>query len=371
MRSHVFFFRNWNKLLAGILVALAGWTLPAQVTPDEAISRLSEGQGRYLSGQLKKRDFLNQRESQRTSQNPYAIVLTCSDSRVPPEVIFDEDLGQLFVVRLAGNIVDSAALGSIEYAAEHLGVPLLVVMGHTQCGAVKACYQGIETGSHLDGIIEKIKPAVAAARQDTEEKLLQAALSIRYNVLVQVTACWEQSPVIRELAHSGRLKILAGVYEIETGRYRGLDDSEIQEGIRRYGAPVIAGRTPASQSKPEGKPASLQAGAGAPHPVAAPVAAAPSPAPAAGTGTGGEYNPQSETIRAQNIFSDGRLFCVQVAAYVQREMADADVTALRARGHQAFVTEGLVKGRTWYRVRVGFFQSAAEAKRYRQSIKTE
>jgi carbonic anhydrase len=133
----------------------AGQKEESTVPPGEALFRLRDGNDRFTSSRFQVRDYIRERKELMQSQHPYAIVLTCSDSRVPPEIIFDESLGKLFVLWVAGNVLDPALLGSIEYAAEHLHVSLILMMGHESCGAVKAALSGIKAPENLDSLIKK------------------------------------------------------------------------------------------------------------------------------------------------------------------------------------------------------------------------
>jgi carbonic anhydrase len=130
-----------------------------------------------------------------TGQHPFAVILTCSDSRVPPEVIFDQGIGDLFVIRNAGNIVDDVVIGSIEYAVEHLHTPLVIVLGHQQCGAVTAALKGGKATGHIASVIEKILPAVADARKQPGDSLLNA---IDANVARMVNELRASHPVLAE-----------------------------------------------------------------------------------------------------------------------------------------------------------------------------
>ena len=128
---------------------------------DEALQLLKEGNQRFMEGHLtRKNDYKEIRQILENAQKPYAVILCCADSRVAPEIYFDEKLGDIFVVRNAGNVVDDVVLGSIEYGAEHLGCPLVVVVGHTHCGAVTAACQGGDMPRNISAIIKKIQPSI-------------------------------------------------------------------------------------------------------------------------------------------------------------------------------------------------------------------
>jgi carbonic anhydrase len=187
-------------------------------SPDDPLQRLMAGNARFADGRHRPANYKRERAELIKGQHPYAIVLTCSDSRVPPEIVFDESLGRLFVVRVAGNVVDPATLGSIEYAAEHLHSKMLYVLGHESCGAVKAAVDGGHFSPSIESIVEKIKPAVAAARRDhpNDKDILQFA--VRENVNVQIKSIVDQSEILRDLIEKKELRIAGGVYRLDSGR---------------------------------------------------------------------------------------------------------------------------------------------------------
>lgn len=155
------------------------------------------------------------------SQKPYAIILTCSDSRVPPELIFDKGLGEIFVVRVAGNIPDPIVLGSIEYAAEHFGPPLIMVLGHERCGAVTATVEakGKSTGSpNLDSIVKTIQPSVncdACKGQTEESKLVECVIDA--NAKAVAANLTVKSKILKELIEAKKLRIVSGKYDLDEG----------------------------------------------------------------------------------------------------------------------------------------------------------
>jgi carbonic anhydrase len=201
----------------------------ATVTADEAIRLLTAGNDRFVAGkpQRPNSDLDRARSTAKNGQAPFAAVLACADSRVPVETIFDRGIGDLFVVRVAGNVADPGTLGSIEYAAEHLGTPVIVVLGHTQCGAVNAAMDGTELYGNLPSLIDSIRPAVRTARgqhpEATSEQLLAA--SIAQNVRQQIDDAVIKSPQLRHMVLRGTVKIVGAVYRIETGRVEWLDDA--------------------------------------------------------------------------------------------------------------------------------------------------
>ena len=192
-----------------------------QTSGDRALRVLQEGNQRYAAARL---SYPNQNAARRTEvaagQHPIAAVLSCADSRVPPELVFDRGLGDLFVVRVAGNIADNAILGSLEYAAEHLHVPLIVVLGHQKCGAVSAAVQGGRTNTHIDSLIDAINPAVATVKGKSGDIIDNA---VRANVLRVVDQLKSDASILANEVREGKLKIVGGVYSLDTGKVTLLD----------------------------------------------------------------------------------------------------------------------------------------------------
>jgi carbonic anhydrase len=216
---------------AGLAFATAS-TAPA-VSPDEALQKLMDGNKRYVENQMtgSKLCDLPTRTGLAKSQHPYAIVLTCSDSRVPPEIIFDKGLGEIFVIRVAGNVADPTVVGSIEYAAEHLGSPLIMVMGHERCGAVKATVEskGKTTGSaNIDAIVKAVAPSVKTAAKDCQickddkkcadtkkEEFIECVVDANAkNVAASLT---KKSKILTHLLHENKIKIVAAKYDLDDG----------------------------------------------------------------------------------------------------------------------------------------------------------
>lgn len=193
-------------------------------TPETALSVLLEGNQRFLSGQLRHPHQTQQRiHETENAQHPFAVVVTCSDSRVSPEIIFDEGLGDLFVIRTAGNLIGDLELGSIEYAVEHLGVPLVVVLGHTECGAVKAFLEGGECHGHIRQIVE-------ALMQEQEEQQILAhegknlTACIEGNV-VHGVAQIRQQPMIAEKMAQKQVNVVPMVYDVHSGKVTVLNEN--------------------------------------------------------------------------------------------------------------------------------------------------
>ena len=218
------------SLAAGIVLASS---VSPSVSPDEALQRLMDGNKRYVENKLTNgsRSDTASRKALASSQKPYAIILSCSDSRVPPEIIFDKGLGEIFVVRTAGNVPDPVVLGSIEYAAEHFGSPLIMVLGHKRCGAVKATVEakGKSTGSkNIDAIVKIIAISVKAAARDcdvckADPKCAENKTSEFIECVVDANAkrvaasLTKQSNILKQLAEEKKIKIIAARYDLDDG----------------------------------------------------------------------------------------------------------------------------------------------------------
>jgi carbonic anhydrase len=173
--------------------------------PDVALQMLKEGNERYLKGELsEKTDYKEEREILDTEQDPFAVILTCSDSRVAPEIFFDQKLGDIFVIRNAGNVADTEALGSIEYAIEHLKTKLVVVCGHSHCGAVTAAYSGGEFSPNVRRIVDLITPAVK--RGGDLDKVICSNVEIMVEKI-------KRDEIIRHLG----VKVVGACYDIHSG----------------------------------------------------------------------------------------------------------------------------------------------------------
>ncbi len=193
---------------------------PEICSPEEAIEALRAGNERFFSGSARRPEAsANERRAQIMSQTPFAVVLACSDSRVPVEVVFDQGLGDLFIVRVAGNVIESATLGSIEYAVEHLKCQLLVVMGHEGCGAVKAALLPDEAVAdepeHVRNLLASIRPALQGmpAIRDDRARMREAVL---HNVRLQVSRAAE-NPSVSRAVDEGRMQVIGAFYEIGSG----------------------------------------------------------------------------------------------------------------------------------------------------------
>jgi len=183
------------------------------LTPDEALKELMDGNERFASGRMTsfEHDLKILKEHNVDKQEPFAAVLSCADSRVPVELIFDQTIGHIFVTRVAGNLVTPEIIGSLEYGAAVLGTKVILVLGHAGCGAVKAAIQGKAVPGQISSLFPHIQPAVDQAGAD-----LVAAT--KANAEIQARLLRESSPVIAPMVKDNKLKVVAGVYDIATGK---------------------------------------------------------------------------------------------------------------------------------------------------------
>jgi carbonic anhydrase len=223
-------------LKTGALAALAPWgmglaiaadaptpgarPLPNAITPTDALKRLMEGNVRYAANTPNQRDFSSGRAARAKAQYPIAAILSCADSRVSPELAFDQAPGDLFVVRVAGNILNPDLIASLEYGVQFLGVPLIMVLGHSGCGAVEAAIKVLKTGvelpGHLPELIAAIKPAVIIAEKSQGGDLLDNAIAA--NVRGQVSQLKNSPPIVQKSYADKKIDIVGGVYDIATGK---------------------------------------------------------------------------------------------------------------------------------------------------------
>ncbi len=193
---------------------------PGAVSPDEALKRLQQGNTRYAANASMNKDFSVGRAARASAQYPFASILSCADSRLSPELAFDQGLGDLFVVRVAGNFTNEDGLASLEYGAVVLGVPLILVLGHSNCGAVNATIKVVKEGTtlpgHLPSLINAIRPAVVAAEAKKPADLLAEATA--ENVRLNVQRLQTAKPLLADLVAAGKLKVAGAVYDIATGK---------------------------------------------------------------------------------------------------------------------------------------------------------
>jgi len=191
----------------------------AQAPPADKIwADLMAGNQRFIVGKTNTRDLVSLRQSLAKGQHPKATVLSCSDSRVPPEILFDQSLGDLFVVRSAGNIADAIGLGSMEYAFEHLGSTVLVVLGHSKCGAVAAAMSGEKMPtSNLQALVDQIAPAVAKVKNSAKGDALVES-EVQENVHLSTRDVLAHSEILRHAQEEGKLTVYEAEYELDTGK---------------------------------------------------------------------------------------------------------------------------------------------------------
>lgn len=242
-----------GKVGAAVLLTMALASWPAEVpraaedpaTPNSAISRLRSGNAQFVSDPESALPISAARRSALSAgEAPFAAVLSCADSRVPPEVVFHTRLGDLFVVRAAGHVTDRSILASLEYAVEQLQVPLIVVMGHEACGAVKAAVETPATkslGPNLDFMLKAIRPAVAATSSLADAVRIRAA--ILKNVEDSINDLVTESAILRHTAETGRLGFVGAFYELSTGRAHFSEPAVIGPGTGRSATPVVAAST--------------------------------------------------------------------------------------------------------------------------------
>jgi len=211
---------NLSRILPCMLsiAAAAFGNEPSGVGADEALQRLLDGNARFVAGKPNLRqtsDLIDCRRALVQEQKPFAVILGCSDSRVPPELVFDVGLGDIFVIRTAGEVVDTIDVGSIEYAVEHLGTPLIVVLGHERCGAVTAAVAGGNESGNIPAVLQAISQAVAETKGKSGDAIDNA---VRANALDVAKHLATISPIISPRLQSGKLKIVAARYDLDSGK---------------------------------------------------------------------------------------------------------------------------------------------------------
>ena len=188
----------------------------ATMTPETALEVLKTGNERFVAGKTTHRNLPESVRATAAGQYPFGAIVSCMDSRVPVELVFDLTVGDAFSLRVASNVINADILGSLEFATKVAGAKLILVLGHTHCGAVQGAIEGLELG-HLTGILARIVPPASTERhpsadQVTEQNVLNAMKDIR-----------DKSPVVKELLDSGAVYLIGGIYDVETGKARFLD----------------------------------------------------------------------------------------------------------------------------------------------------
>jgi carbonic anhydrase len=199
----------------------------AQLTPQQVLAQLKEGNQRFVEGRLTPRDYLAQAEATTAGQYPKAVILGCVDSRVPPEIVFDQGIGDLFVGRVAGNFENVDLLGSLEFATAVAGTPLIVVLGHSYCGAIQGAVAGVELGNltamldNFDEVLETVREMREWIVDPSNSEAVEAA--IEENVRQTQADIIARSEVIADLVASGDVAVVGGVYDLATGQVTWLD----------------------------------------------------------------------------------------------------------------------------------------------------
>lgn len=213
--------RTLNTQTEGLVESVLTQQEQAGLTPESVMGLLAEGNKRYVNGEVTLRNHKRQMRRAVAHQYPMAIVLSCIDSRVPVESVFDQGIGDLFVARVAGNFVNTDILGCMEYACKLSGAKVILVLGHDHCGAVKGAIADVELGN-LSTMLEKLKPAVNSFPGYEGEKSSSNAEFVRMvaekNVLINVARIRQQSPILQAMETAGEIKITGAMYEIETGQ---------------------------------------------------------------------------------------------------------------------------------------------------------
>lgn len=200
------------------------------LTPHQAYEVLIEGNKRFVNNLKINRNLLQQMNETADGQYPFAVVLSCMDSRTSVELIFDQGLGDIFSIRIAGNVVNEDILGSMEYACKVVRSKLILVLGHTRCGAIKGACDHVEMGN-LTGLLEKIKPAIekTPASGDEGHNAIYSEKVAYANVLHSMDEILERSAIIRSLHHEGKIGIIGGMYSVENGRVHFIKEMFAQE----------------------------------------------------------------------------------------------------------------------------------------------
>jgi carbonic anhydrase len=215
------FLTTISVCVFGIGPLLAADETTPQVSPDAALNRLKTGNEHFVQAAASSsKPTRARRLATAKAQHPFAIIIGCSDSRTPPELIFDQNIGDLFVVRTAGNLADDFVLGSIEYAVEHLGARLIVILGHSRCGAVMAAMESATAPGHVGNIVSDIRPAVEAARKEGGDDLANA---IKSNV-DRVAATIKEKAELGSLASS--IQVVEAYYDLDTGKVSWLKNNQ-------------------------------------------------------------------------------------------------------------------------------------------------
>lgn len=199
----------------------------AAMTPKQALDLLKAGNQRFVEGKMRNLDLREQARVTATGQFPYAVILSCQDSRTSSEILFDLNKGDAFSIRIAGNIIDEDILGGMEFGAKLSGAKLIAVIGHTECGAIKGAVDNAQLGN-LTTLLSKIRPAVEAippsVQPRTSKNKTFVELVARENVQLAMRQIRERSPVLREMIDSGQIRVVGGMHDLETGKITFFED---------------------------------------------------------------------------------------------------------------------------------------------------
>ena len=206
---------GWSLQPKGVNAAVSNSNPVASLSPDDALKRLMDGNQRFVRHKSQHPHESRIRMAEvAQAQHPFATLLTCADSRVPPEILFDLGIGDLFDIRVAGNIVIPEVMGSIEYAVALLGTPLIMVLGHERCGAVTAAVKGESLPGHIGSFVKAIKPAISGIKGKSGDLVDEAVMA---NVQYQIERLKQNSAIVSEQLLNGKLKIVGGRYDLDTG----------------------------------------------------------------------------------------------------------------------------------------------------------
>jgi carbonic anhydrase len=208
----------WSCVCFAVVAAIAAASEPTSVNTNDALKRLLDGNARFVAGksaELNGSQLIERRAALAKDQKPFAVIVSCSDSRVPPELVFNVGLGDVFVIRTAGEVVDAVALGSIEYAVEHLGTSLIVVLGHQRCGAVSAAVSGASEAGKIPDVLKAIAPAVEETKGKPGDPIDNA---VRANAVDIAKRLQSTGPIIAPRVQSGKVRVLAARYDLESGQ---------------------------------------------------------------------------------------------------------------------------------------------------------
>jgi carbonic anhydrase len=196
------------------------------MTPQQALAELKSGNARFVAGKSLHRDFPSQVKATASGQYPFAVVLSCLDSRQPIEIVLDQGVGDIFSARVAGNVLDDDILGSMEFACKVSGAKLIAVLGHSNCGAIKGAVDDVQLGN-LTGLLTKIKPAIDAVPADVQPRTTKNYAFVdqvsEENVKLVMKEIRERSPILREMLDQGEIGLVGGMYDLKTGKVQFYD----------------------------------------------------------------------------------------------------------------------------------------------------